>query len=140
MTTPLTPADELRSAARLLRERAAAATAGPWTYDPTKAWHLPGLHFDEEFIGSRSSGQRTVCVAATGPASDPQSMADAAWIATMHPLVGEVLATWLEREAEIWDALETAKVELAPTGFKLSWGISTHTEALAVARTLLAVR
>lgn len=66
-------------------ERAArAATSGPWRYDADKMWNLPGMHFGEEFIGAGPVG-KAICVAGTGPADDPQSMADAAFIARHDP-------------------------------------------------------
>lgn len=71
---------------------ARAATPGPWRYNPAKEWHspeelakppimrLPG----EEFVGAGPL-DATIGVAATGPADDPQSMVNAAYIATWDP-------------------------------------------------------
>lgn len=124
MTTPqLDPATELRAAAQLLRERSSAATSAPWSYDPDKMWNLPGMHYGEEFVGHRREGERTVCVAGTGPADDPQSMADAAWIALMHPGLGEPIAAWLERTADYYRPGTTHPTHVV--------------RALAVARALL---
>lgn len=63
---------------------ALAATPGPWRYNPDKMWNLPGLHFAEEFIGAGPL-DTPICVAATGPADHPQSMADARFIARHDP-------------------------------------------------------
>jgi hypothetical protein len=67
-----------------------AATPGPWRYNPAKQWldepdkarrdllALVGVQ-GEEFVGAGPAG-KPIGVAATGPADDPQSMADAAHI------------------------------------------------------------
>lgn len=74
---------------------ALAATPGPWRYNPNKQW-LP--HADkttrdvaalvgyrgDEFVGAGPLAA-TVGVAVTGPADDPQSMADARFIARHDP-------------------------------------------------------
>jgi hypothetical protein len=76
--------------ARIDEDEAAAraAVAGPWRYNPSRQWHDPigssGQRSGEEFVGAGPL-DATVCVAATGPADDPQSMADAAHIARWHP-------------------------------------------------------
>ena len=71
---------------------ARAATQGPWRYNPRKEWLSPPLSElrrqgvpvgGEEFVGAGSDA--TVGVAATGPSDDPQSMADAAYIARHDP-------------------------------------------------------
>lgn len=68
-------AARLREAARVLRERAEAATPGPWEMfrDPI------GIHVE-------SGGERGL-------------IADAVYIATMHPGVGLALADWLDTAA-----------------------------------------
>jgi hypothetical protein len=63
---------------------ASRVTAGPWRYNPDKMWNLPGQHFGKEFIGAGPL-DKPICVAATGDADDPQSMADAAFIARWDP-------------------------------------------------------
>jgi hypothetical protein len=67
---------------------ARAATAGPWRYNPKKAWHLPAdlptRRNGEEFVGAGPL-DATIGVAATGPADHPQSMADAQFIALWDP-------------------------------------------------------
>jgi hypothetical protein len=99
-------ADLLRQAATVLRERADAATPGPWTALPGagNVWRFP----DE---GSPS-------LIARGGHEGP-SPADAAYIATMHPGVGHALADWLDNEASIMGdhlaALVVARAVLGET-------------------------
>lgn len=70
---------------------ALAATAGPWWYNPGKQWLDPeaferyDLAKGEEFVGYGGPSPFVGAVAATGPASNPQSMADAAFIARHDP-------------------------------------------------------
>lgn len=69
--------------------RANAATDGPWRYRPMKVWHDPPTPgnlnpIGEEFVGAGPL-DAPVCVAATGPADDPQAMDDACHIARWHP-------------------------------------------------------
>jgi hypothetical protein len=85
--------DVLRSAASVLRERAGACD-GWYT---AEAW------------------------ATTAPFNLPIEPADAAYIATMHPLVGLALADLLDREA----------------AFAEHEGVPAHVETLAVARAVL---
>jgi hypothetical protein len=77
--------------ARLAEDEAVArrATEGPWRYNPRKAWHSPPPRFGmfvpaEEFV---AAGPLTdpLCVAATGPADNLESMADAEHIARWDP-------------------------------------------------------
>ena len=81
-------ADRLRQAARVLRERAEAATPGPW------------LTHDED-------GDPYIAPPATGAlliTAHPLEVAraNAAYIATMHPGVGLALADWLEAEGKVY--------------------------------------
>ncbi|MYR58331.1 hypothetical protein GTY54_19530 [Streptomyces sp. SID625] len=66
------------------------ATPGRWRYSPEAMWNGPGPHFGEEFVAAGPVG-RPVCVAATGPADEPQGMADAAYIACVDPDVGRAV-------------------------------------------------
>jgi hypothetical protein len=65
-------------------ERAAgAASPGPWGYNPTQEFRMPGsgpLEFVKGGVEPDFHG-----IAATGPADDPQSMADATHIARHDP-------------------------------------------------------
>lgn len=75
---------------------ARAATAGPWRYNPDKAWRDPndGWRY-EEAVFTGPEGTKAICVAATGDGDDPQSMADAAHIALNDPQfrLAEIKAT-----------------------------------------------
>jgi hypothetical protein len=65
-------------------ERAAsAASPGPWRYDPTRGFRMPDSG-PLEFVFSGAE-QEVRGIAATGPADDPQSMADAGHIARHDP-------------------------------------------------------
>ena len=94
----------LGEAARVLRERAEAATPGPWTVVPgaSNVWHFP------------EEGTPTLVVGGTGAArvqrrSTEARLSDAAYIATVHPGVGLALADWLDavalRAEEVADTL-----------------------------------
>ena len=86
--------DELVTFVRAALDRdeqvALAATAGPWWHDPGKAWLGPeafeayDLRKGEEFVGYGES-PFSGCIAATGPGSHVQSMADAEHIARWDP-------------------------------------------------------
>lgn len=123
MTTPQPPAVRLRAAAALVRERAGAATPGPWTATelPPNAHHRPAHWVTTEYADGDATVSATV-------ADCPWRQADASWIALMGPAVGEPLATWLDGEAARWD----------PEAGIQSWDAS-HERALAVADALLAV-
>jgi hypothetical protein len=87
---------------------AQAATPGPWRYSPTKQWLThedPGVRKmlawmgaeGEEFVGAGPL-DTPVCVAGTGPADDPQSMADAAFIAGWDPATVLRLVAYFREE------------------------------------------
>jgi hypothetical protein len=65
-------------------ERAAsAASPGPWTYNPRREFRMPeGGPLEFVFSGVEPAVRG---IAATGPANDPQSMADAGHIARQDP-------------------------------------------------------
>ena len=56
------------------------------------------------------------------------------YAASVHPGVGSALADWLDAEAAIWQAVETVTAEYGPKGLKVTTPLSTHDQALAVAR------
>lgn len=67
-------------------ERAArAATPGPWRYNSDKHHRALGTSQFEEAVFAGPPGDAAVCVAATGPTDDRQSMGDAAHIAHHDP-------------------------------------------------------
>lgn len=76
-----TPADELRAAADKLRALASTATDGPW--------HQKGIG-DEGW--TVTSANRFIAETE----DSEKGRADADWIATMHPGVGNALADWLD--------------------------------------------
>jgi hypothetical protein len=123
--TDRTPAETLTAAVTRLRERSIGVTAGPWTHNPDLVWNA-SPHFDQEFVGAPAE-YGTVIVAATGKPTDPQALADADWIALMHPAVGLALADWLAHEASY-------QLHLDETGQD---GAEDSTHALAVARAIL---
>ena len=62
---------------------ASAATPGPWAYDPTRGFRMPDSG-PLEFVFA-GAGDDIRGIAATGPADDPKSMADAGHIARQDP-------------------------------------------------------
>jgi hypothetical protein len=95
MTSTTDPLDDLREAADILRGRSMCASAGPWTSGDTIDGELVPRYGDFGWMVS-------------GPAGTPecedtqQGMADALFIATMHPLVGVALADLFQRAADGW--------------------------------------
>ena len=91
-------ADRLREAAKVLRERAEAATPGPWQHGEDWA----AISADSDSV-VHAYYQRP-CEACGNDIYDEASVAvsvmDAAYIATMHPGVGLALADWLDAEAD----------------------------------------
>lgn len=84
--------EELRQAAALMRERAEAATPGPWEV----LWNAVA-YVDTVADPSDPTGQT--------PMQHPEKIADAnqvdrAHIASWHPAVALAVADWLEAEAQ----------------------------------------
>lgn len=113
-----TPAETLRRAAKLMRENAEAATAGPW--------QAHGQN-DDWYVSSATFG-----LVSTGIHEDPSAgdhalierdRRDAEHIASMHPGVALTVAEWMEEAAERTDNPFGAKTLIA--------------HALKVARTYL---
>lgn len=117
-----TPAEELREAAKRLRERAQWATEGPWSVQEEHGRDIAGDGFSDVRV-TGPAGVVAVTyltgVIETGPHED-----NAAYIASMHPGVATAVAGWLDIEAGI---LEKGLPD--PTG---GWA-----EARAVARAVL---
>ena len=85
-----TDTDTLRAAAALLRQRAGAATSGPW-----RAYHGPE-HADEAIV----TYDDDLSIALCGEEHEPQfTDGDAEHIASLHPLVAFSLAPLLEQLA-----------------------------------------
>jgi hypothetical protein len=98
-----TPAETLRSAAALMRERAQAATSAVWDGRP---WQAEECSDDE--AGNCpcivSQGERKPPLEAQVPhiqyVCDAESWQHAAHIASWHPAVALAVADWLDAEAE----------------------------------------
>ncbi|WP_439377461.1 hypothetical protein [Amycolatopsis lexingtonensis] len=94
------PTDELRAAAKLLRERAAAATAGPWR---THDGYVPGSGFVASVLSG--DGADTDLRAWLPTFSNDTELTkrnvlnDAGWIALASPVLAEPLACLLEEAA-----------------------------------------
>lgn len=90
-------AEILRRAAALMRERAEAATPGPWSgnYVPESA--VANQHIIERWfvMGCFDGNPRNP----TGPAAMCEYEPDAAHIASWHPVVALAVAEWLEATA-----------------------------------------
>lgn len=120
--TEHTPASELRTAAEKIHHLAGVASAGPWRttgvgdYGWTVSMPSSGLSIEAE--------------------DSEQGAVDTDYIAAMHPGVGLAIADWLTREADLWDLVETVKAEYSPKGLSVTTPLSTHEQALAVARQL----
>ncbi|MGX1129939.1 hypothetical protein RKD49_002129 [Streptomyces glaucescens] len=92
-----TPAEEIRTAAQILRRLAAAATGGPWE----TTWRGQQYHLDGYRDGDlHPISEWTYAIATWEPQVHDEradcDTADADYIAAMHPGVGAALARWLE--------------------------------------------
>lgn len=96
----MSPAEELRAAAKRLRERAEAATAGPWTAQVmgSEGYLVSRVHGTIRERG-RSRVGRFGCKDWDG------DRADAEYVASMHPPVALAVAEWLDRNAEACDGI-----------------------------------
>lgn len=102
----LTPAETLRAAAKVLRERAEAATPGPWGFtDSEAAASLVNLPDDGMVV--MYGGDTPVALCADefyeNEPGEPAPVNDAQYIATMHPGMGLALADWLDLTARRFD-------------------------------------
>jgi len=96
----MTPVEELRSAAVLLRQRAEDATPGPWKH----TGHGPGYeHMGCGEVYTLGDGVEGGGIAAPAgdcyPRGDYSPDGDMAWIATVHPGVGLALADAMDQAA-----------------------------------------
>ena len=94
-------AELLREAAKEIRERAQAATPGPWSH-----WHMPADGRLEVFVPNGTMDTETIlefkdhmdceeCIRPTEP--------DAYHITSWHPAVALAVADWLDFEAACTD-------------------------------------
>lgn len=139
----MTPAEELRAAATKLREMASKATNSRkveygWSYVDREDMKDPGeyTHITNTGFGGDDLVAETV------------AWGDAAWIALMGPDKAELLAAWLEAEADCQDAIAEdvgsqilARVLDAiagrEVGAELTTSFDTSPKALAFARAVL---
>ena len=96
MTTTDTPADELRAAAKLMRERAEAATPGPWTDTGGRDAFVEQLATS---AGTPASSLHLIAEMDQCGEHPDRRHADAAHIAGLDPLVALAVADWLDGEA-----------------------------------------
>lgn len=87
----------LREAAAKMRERAEAATPGPWIWNSSMD---DDLHADAAgWVGHDRTGdgfQEYVC----STANHPDGFGDGVHIASWHPAIALAVADWLEAEAD----------------------------------------
>lgn len=99
----MTPAEELRAAAKLLRETAEQATPGPWGVESVASESIGVLSYPAHaFVAT--IGVRT---------ADESVTADAAWIALVSPALAKPLAAWLDSRAQALDDLPSVADDLA---------------------------
>lgn len=116
----LSPDELLQNAEDMLLALVNRATGGPWRYRPDKAWMARYPGEAEEHVAAGPADD-PVCIASTGPADDRQSMADAAYIATVDPDVGRAVTAVLHEAFEtvhqdggiVDSSLSQAAVDLA---------------------------
>jgi hypothetical protein len=116
-------AETLREAARLMRERAEAATRGPWHYPPTRGWRGVVM-------------SRFGCLWAPARGRDGQlnHEPDGVHIASWHPTVALAVADMLD------NAAQDAEMQGPDGELRSQWDMRVHlatTRALAVARAYL---
>ncbi|MFD3568483.1 hypothetical protein [Streptomyces sp. NPDC058667] len=100
-----TPADELRTAAKTLREHAQDATPGPWRQHDT---HLDlGGHTATVLSGKGNETELRAWLPTMShePWDETRNAwANASYMALMDPRVGHALADWLDHHANILTA------------------------------------
>jgi hypothetical protein len=87
-------ADELHKAAEVLRERATAATEGPWRVC------AEGSEGSRIAPDSGDKRERTRFIGIMNGRVQPEDGRNARYAATMHPGVGLALADWLDQCAK----------------------------------------
>lgn len=139
----MTPAEELRAAAKKLRELAGKATNSRkieygWNYVAREDMKEPGEHTD---ITNTGFGGDDLIAGGVG-------WDDAAWIVLMGPDKGEPLAAWLEAEAACQEAIaeDVGSQKLARVldaiagreiGAELTTSFDVGPQALVFARAIL---
>ena len=123
-------AARLREAEKVLRERAEAATPGPWEayarYSP-----LCGAIFGVHNLVDDLTDVDVV-------ESQEVTAVDAAYIATMHPGVGLALADWLEAIGAYWALVEeSGEPARDADGWEVSFDEMLDSHALRLADLIL---
>jgi hypothetical protein len=90
-------AETLREAARLMRERAEAATPGPWHSDTIQPRDCVVWGPGEKWLTNVADGS---CRDPRHVVAFDQDAANSDHIGGMHPLVALAVADWLDAEAE----------------------------------------
>jgi len=119
------PAEELRSAAVLLRQRATAAPKGPWAVE-----YFGDAGYPQRITNAQATLIATTHEGGTGLRPIPE------YIRLMHPLVGLALADLLDRFAAMFDAgaLVAAEFGVEHAAIQRPY----EPQALALARLVLA--
>jgi hypothetical protein len=124
-TKTQTVAEELRQAARQIREAVRGTASGPWKASPV--WSPDAAVTSAVYSYAYPTGTPESEVVASGlkryRKGGLRNPCNARWIALMNPDVAEPLAAWLES----WDGVELREDGPLPEDFK---------HALAVARAL----
>jgi hypothetical protein len=110
--------ETLRRAAALMRERAEAATPGPWAADPD-TWHPHGHPLGYRRVvsgepnpisGIRMPHLHTATLVPPGSPEDRAAMADAEHIASWHPAVALASAKALDEAADAYEEISGPNV------------------------------
>jgi hypothetical protein len=135
------PAEELREAARLMRERAEAATQGPWQH------MCLGSEGCQVVRKNGTVRERGRCrVARFGMKDWMADHADAEFVTSMNPLAAKALARWLDITAKRAESELVVGSGKLPIACRLCSGLLYEdcycgwTEALDTARAYLGTR
>lgn len=100
-----TVAEELRAAARKLRDLAAKAPEGPWSWDGPIWGDGPDGPDTSTLIVTDPKRETVVLLPfAHEPFRHPRAEEAAPWIRMMSPVVAEPLASWLEKTAKDYES------------------------------------
>ena len=94
----MTPAEELRTAAKLMRERVQGATAGPWTVREEHGRDIADEGWSDVRVVRPGAGVAITYLSNVLEGSPHED--NAAYIASMHPGVALAVADWLARFAD----------------------------------------
>ena len=122
----MTPAEELRTAAKLMRERVQGATAGPWTVREEHGRDIADEGWSDVRVVRPGAGVAITYLSNVLEGSPHED--NAAYIASMHPGVALAVADWLDSVTDRWIGVPAGPSEPEPEDFDA---------ALAVARAYL---